>query len=473
MDKNRISEMLDGVDKYPFHMPGHKRNTDLVGRDFPYDRDITEIAGSDNLHDMSGVIKEECDRAARLWGAQKAHILVNGSTAGILAAIRAYAGHDRSVVVARNCHKSVYHGIELCRLKPTYIYPKTDPASGICASISPAEVDLALSDAPDARLVILTSPTYEGIISDIAGIARVAHARGALLLVDAAHGAHLGFGDFAAHPITQGADIAICSLHKTLPAPTQTALALIGKSCPDPAAMTAQLAVFQTSSPSYILMEESARCIHLLQREGEKLMRAWLQRLAAFKAATASLQRLKLLFGAALPEGVFAYDPGKLVIGTRGTNLSGHALADILRDQYQIEIEMAASDYIIAMTSPADTDEGFAHLAHALCEIDHRIEADASAYPLHLPQLHSVYAPWQVADLPQTCVPADQADGCVCAEYVWAYPPGIPLVVPGEYVDGALLACFADLQARGTELHSTNGQKPEQMPDALRVVIEE
>ncbi|MBR2445987.1 MAG: aminotransferase class V-fold PLP-dependent enzyme [Clostridia bacterium] len=473
MDKNRISWMLDGVDKYPFHMPGHKRNVGLVGRDFPYDRDITEISGSDNLHDMSGVIKEECDRAAALWGAKRAHILVNGSTSGILAAIRAYAGHDCSVVVARNCHKSVYHGIELCRLKPTYIYPKTDPASGICASISPAEVDRALADAPDARLVVLTSPTYEGVISDIAGIARVVHARGALLLVDAAHGAHLGLGGFAAHPVTLGADVVICSLHKTLPAPTQTAVALIGKSCPNPAAMAAQLAVFQTSSPSYVLMEESARCIHLLQREGEKLMRAWLQRLTAFEADSASLQHLQLLFRGDLPDGVFAYDPGKLVISTRGANLSGHELADVLRHEYKIEIEMAASDYIIAMTSPADTDEGFALLARALCEIDVRIEADSSAYPVHLPQLHTVYAPWQVADLPQICLPASEADGFVSAEYVWAYPPGIPLVVPGEMITDQMLAAFAAMQSRGTELHSTNGQKPEQMPDALRVVTEE
>ena len=469
MDKNNISKMLDGVDKYPFHMPGHKRNARLVGRDFPYDRDITEISGSDNLHDMSGVIKEECDRAARLWGAQKAHVLVNGSTSGILAAIRAYAGHDRSVVVARNSHKSVYNGIELCRLKPTYIYPETDPASGVCASISPTEVDRALADAPDARLVILTSPTYEGVISDIAGIARVAHARGALLLVDAAHGAHLGIGDFAAHPITLGADIVICSLHKTLPAPTQTAIALIGKQCPNPEAMAAQLVVFQTSSPSYILMEESARCIHLLEKCGEELMRAWLQRLDAFEASVASLQHLRLLFRGDLPDCVFAYDPGKLVIGTRGTNIRGHALANMLRDQYKIEIEMAASDYIIAMTSPADTDDGFARLARALCEIDVRIEADSSASTPTCPRLHSVYAPWQVADLLQTSVPTSKADGYVCAEYVWAYPPGIPLIVPGEYVDGALLSCFAELQARGTELHSTSGQ----MPDALRVINEE
>ena len=469
MDHNKISEMLDGLDRYPFHMPGHKRNTDLLGKEFPYDRDITEISGSDNLHDMSGVILEECTRAAKLWGAAAAHILVGGSTCGILAAIRALAGHDRPVIVARNCHKSVYNGIELCRLHPTYIYPQTDRASGICGSITPAQVDDALAQAPDARLVILTSPTYEGVISDVAGIARVVHARGAALLVDAAHGAHLGQGDFAAHPITCGADVAICSLHKTLPAPTQTALALIGKTCPDPALFAAQLAVFETSSPSYILMEQAARCIRLMQERGEELTAQWSHRIAAFAQRLAHLQHLKLYFHTELPACIWAYDPGKLVIGTRGTNISGHALAQLLREDYRIEVEMAACDYVIAMTSLADTDQGFARLADALDKIDARICFAWQSHHIPVPQLHCVYAPWQAADLSQTCVPVSCAQGHVAGEYVWAYPPGIPLVVPGERVSQELIAALGELTERGTELHSTCGK----MPDALRVVKEQ
>ena len=468
MDKNKISEMLDGVDKYPLHMPGHKRNTSLVGSDFPYHRDITEISGSDNLHDMSGVILEECNRAASLWGAAGAHILVGGSTCGLLAAIRAYGGHDRSVVVARNSHRSVYNGIELCRLRPTYLYPEIDASSGICKGILPAQVDCALADAPDAKLVIVTSPTYEGVISDIAGIASVVHARGAILLVDAAHGAHLGLGNFAPHPVTLGADVTICSLHKTLPAPTQTALALVGTCCPDPAALATQLAVFQTSSPSYILMEESARCIRLMEQKGTELTEVWLSRLAAFERAVSGLAHLRLLFRGQLPSGIRGYDPGKLIISTRGTSLTGHALADILRNHYNIEIEMAASDYVIAMTSLADTSEGLDRFARALCEIDAGLCACESKGILTLPALHSVYAPWQAVDLPSTSLPLASADGYVAAEYVWAYPPGIPLVVPGEYVDNALLSALADMQDRGTELHSTSGGMPQTI-----LVIEE
>ena len=308
---------------------------------------------------------------------------------------------------------------------------------------------------------MITSPTYEGVISDISGIARVVHARGASLLVDAAHGAHLGIDEMQAHPITLGADVAICSLHKTLPAPTQTALALVGKTCPNAAAFAAQLAVFQTSSPSYILMEQSARCIHLLEQQGEALIAAWMQRIRAFEREVAQLKHLRLYFRGEQPACVYAYDQGKLVVGTRGTNLSGHALAELLRNDYQIEIEMAASDYIIAMTSFADSDTGFARLARALCEIDARIEADSLTPIRMLPQLHTVYAPWQAADIPQLSVPTEQADGCVAAEYVWAYPPGIPLVVPGEMITDELLESLAQMQASGTELHSTSGGMPQ------------
>ena len=173
MDKNHISAMLDGVDRYPFHMPGHKRNTLLTGNDFPYERDITEISGSDNLHDMSGVILDECNRASRLWGAAKAHLLVNGSTSGLLAAIRALAGHDRAVVVARNCHKSVYNGIELCRLKPTYLYPKMDLDTGICSRNHPAAFERTLNACP----LCLAGPYGNGRASASRRPQRGAHKR--------------------------------------------------------------------------------------------------------------------------------------------------------------------------------------------------------------------------------------------------------------------------------------------------------
>ena len=350
MAQNKISEMLDGVACYPFHMPGHKRNTALTGGDFPYNRDITEIAGSDNLHDASGVILAECERAARLWGAARAHLLVNGSTCGILAAIRAYAGHDRGVVVARNCHKSVYHGIELCRLQPTYIYPAIDPESGICASITPAEVESALAKAPDAKLVIVTSPTYEGVISDIAGIAAVAHALGALLLVDAAHGAHLIYQteSFPENAIKY-ADIAVTSLHKTMPALTQTALALVynGELESD---MAAAIDIFETSSPSYILLSSIDECIYVAE-QGAALFEEWSRRLGRFYSSLSSLENLKILPAS---KGMYALDRSKICLGFERLSLDGRDFTArdfgrALRDG-GFEPEMIAYNYAVLMT---------------------------------------------------------------------------------------------------------------------------
>ncbi len=461
MDKNEISLMLDALDTYPLHMPGHKRNPAYTDGCFPYDRDVTEIAESDNLHDPHGVILAECQRAARVWGAAHARILVGGSTCGLLAAIRAYGGHDRHVVMARNSHKSVYNGVELCRLTPVYLQPAMDQESGICSGITPGQVEAALCAAPDTQLVIVTSPTYEGVISDVAGIASVVHAHGARLLVDAAHGAHLGLGGFAAHPVTLGADVVICSLHKTLPAPTQTALALIGYGCPDPQALMEQLAIFQTSSPSYILMEQAARCIYLMEQKGNAMADEWLVGLAAFEREAKNLQHLKLLLRHPLPKEAFAYDPGKLVIGTRGTSISGHVLAERLRREYQLEIEMAASDYIIAMTSPADTKEGLARFSCALCQIDRELSCRDTAPTAQIPLPQAALAPWQTRDLPTQSLALKDTEGCISAEYVWAYPPGIPLAVPGERIDAKLLCLLEQMKEDGTELHSTRGGMPQ------------
>ena len=214
-----------GRSAIPMHMPGHKRNTDLLGNDLPYAGDITEIDGFDNLHDMEteGILNAIAKRASALYHAKFAFPLVNGSTGGILAAIRATAAPGDTVLAARNCHQSVYHAIELCELAHTSLLPPTDAVSGIYGSIRPEDVEAAFSKDPTIRAVILTSPTYEGVISDIKSIARTVHRYGATLIVDAAHGAHLGFHPaFPDSALQLGADAVVISLHKTLPSPSST-----------------------------------------------------------------------------------------------------------------------------------------------------------------------------------------------------------------------------------------------------------
>ena len=203
-------------------MPGHKRQS--LHFPNPYAIDITEIDGFDNLHHAEGILKEAQERAAELYGSRECFYLINGSTCGLLAAISAAAKRGETVLVARNCHKAVYHALFLRELSANYLYPVITE-NGIMGQITAEQVEEALSQDPTIKTVILTSPTYEGIGSDIGKISTVAHRHGAALIVDEAHGAHFGFGaGFPENAVRQGADAVIMSLHKTLPSFTQTAL---------------------------------------------------------------------------------------------------------------------------------------------------------------------------------------------------------------------------------------------------------
>ena len=279
--------------RLPFHMPGHKRNTER----FPYlDRlsateDITEIDGFDNLHGAEEILAEAMARAASLWHSERAYFLVNGSSCGILAGIRALTKRGDTVLLSRNAHKSVYHAVELCGLKPIFLMPPYDNERGMFLSLPPRTVREALEAHPEVRLVVLTSPTYEGVLSDTASIAKLAHERGIPLLVDAAHGAHLGLSaDFPIGAVEAGADIVVASLHKTLPSLTQTAILHAGGPLVDTARLAHQLAVFETSSPSYLFLASMDGCVRAL--EDGSVMREWMEFIFRKRKSCGRLARL-------------------------------------------------------------------------------------------------------------------------------------------------------------------------------------
>ena len=449
----------------PMHMPGHKR-ADLGGP-LPWGLDITEIDGFDNLHDAQGILKEGMDRAARLYGSDRAFYLVNGSTCGILAGVCAVARPGDTVLVSRGCHKSVYHALELRELVPVYLTAPLDPASGVTASLPPQAVADALAAHPEARLLIVTSPTYEGVCSDLDTIVALAHSAGVPVLVDAAHGAHLGFSPaFSGGAISSGADIVIQSLHKTLPSLTQTSLAHWNHGLVDADEFARQLSIFETSSPSYLLMGSIDQCVDLLERQGPELFAAYENNLSAFDRAVAGLGHLRVLChgGDRLADhpGFFAFDPGKLVISTRGTDLTGPALMERLRREDHIELEMAMGDYALAMTSICDTEESLERLAAALLRIDSSLHSAAAAAPpaaLPLPERRLLIG--QARRLPGEAVPLAEAVGQVSGGMVWAYPPGVPLLVPGEVLSAELAAALRDFPARGVCLHGEHSCPPE------------
>ena len=216
------------------HMPGHKRNFVKFPwlRELGGEFDITEIEGFDDLHDPDGLILDINRRAAALWGSRQAFLTVNGSTGGIFAAIAAAVPAGGRVLVARNCHRSVFNAASALRLQTEYVVPPVVSGFGIFGSVTPEAVDRALREKP-CHAVVVTSPTYEGAMSDVRGIAEVCAMHGALLVVDGAHGAHLGLSDaFPDGGTGEDADIVVQSLHKTLPALTQTAIVRSPKSSP-------------------------------------------------------------------------------------------------------------------------------------------------------------------------------------------------------------------------------------------------
>lgn len=447
------------------HMPGHKENEGLA----PYlaalraGLDITELPGFDDLHAPEGMLAGSMARAAALFGSEESLYQVNGSSGALLAAIRGATRRGDQVLAARHCHKAVYHALELCGLEPVWLTPPMEESFGLAGSLSPAQVEAALAAHPGVRLVIYPSPTYDGVLSDTAGICAAAHARGVPVLVDEAHGAHLGLSSaFPSGAVAQGADLVAASLHKMLPSLTQTAILHINGDLVDRAEVRRQAGIFQSSSPSYLLLASMDGCVRLLEEEGEALCAAWSCRLGEFDRAASGLRRLRLMghgdeAGRSYP-GVFALDPAKIVISTRGSDLTGVELMRRLRADHRIELEMALDSYATAMTGLGSDDAMPLRLAEALREIDARC-APAEEKPIlsALPLPPRRMALEEAARAQGEAIPLEAAAGRTACEYLWAYPPGIPLVVPGEEITPQLAETAARFSRAGVKLVGTRG----------------
>ena len=482
LQKNSDSDVL------PMHMPGHKRNTES----FPWLKslgaglDITEIAGFDNLNEPEGIFLESQQKAAAIWGAKRTFFLVNGSSCGILAAIRAVAGHGENVIVARNCHKSIYNALELCSAVPHYLLPEWDDEFGIYGSIRPEMVSAALDIWRGAKLVVITSPTYDGVCSDIRVIADICHDHGAVLLVDAAHGAHLGFGSFPESALKLGADLVVQSLHKTMPSLTQTALLHCCGDRVDAEEVARQVAIFQSSSPSYLLSASIDGCVRYLEQYGEEAFAEWTKALEIFDRRANELKVLRLPgFGKfrKTSRAFYDFDRSKILISTRGSEASGRQLMEALRDKYQIELEMSAADYALAMTGMGDDMLRLMRLADALTELDAALyenldrnasrdsvaEGERGFFAGGGERMRSLHLPAQACSIHRAMTAKhkactwEDALGRVCAEYVWAYPPGIPILIPGERIDENILREMEYMTTHGIELHSTWGSAPEKL----------
>ncbi len=430
---------------YPFHMPGHKRQMHSEWN--PYAIDITEIDGFDNLHHAKGVIKQAQDRAATLYGAKNSYFLVNGSTCGIHVAISAVVGKRKRILVARNCHKAVYHTIFLQELSPIYLYPRMTEA-GIQGQIIAKDVEEKLNQYSDIAAVMITSPTYDGVVSDVESIAKIAHAHGIPLIVDEAHGAHFGFSpQFPVSAVRLGADLVIQSLHKTLPSFTQTAILHLCTDRVSKQMITRYLDIFETTSPSYVLMVGMNDCIQLLTSKKNELFSSYWNRLQDFYGKIKELRHLKVLKKEDFTkQEAFDFDASKILIFTQVSNFSGKDLYDLLLSKYELQMEMASGNYVVAMTSIMDTKEGLDRLANALLAIDATLRASGEDRRKLAKGMEQIYARYdkvceiyEALTYPTCKIALQKAIGETVAEYIYLYPPGIPLLTPGERITDKLV----------------------------------
>ncbi|MBQ5387376.1 MAG: aminotransferase class V-fold PLP-dependent enzyme [Lachnospiraceae bacterium] len=426
---------------YPFHMPGHKRQTITVMN--PYEIDITEIDGFDNLHHATGVIAKLQQDWADLYGCKRAFLLVNGTTCGNEAAIFAGTREGDTVIVGRGCHKSVYHAMALRHLNPEYIQP-TLRDDGIPEPVTTSQVQEAIKKHPKATAIILTSPTYEGLCADIEGIAEAAHAAGMRFIVDAAHGAHFGLHPgYPKNPVSAGADAVIVSLHKTLPTFTQTACLLLPENSGiAPERIQKYLGYFESSSPSYILMASAAAAHRYIKVHGKEAMEEHLHRLGTLREHCANLKHLSVAIPSPWESGTTA-DPSKVIIVGKDQLLSGESIMTALREEAQLELEMATPTYALAMTSFMDTEEGYKRLENALFLLDEKADAWSNSIPIaKVRQLYEVRReigmPLSEATEATTAkCSLKQAAGHMAGGFISLYPPGIPVYAPGERLEEA------------------------------------
>lgn len=446
-----------GEDFLRLHMPGH------VGKGIYQPElsavaslDVTEIPGLDDLHLPLGIIQQSQELLARAFAAGDSFFLVNGATEGIHALFLALGYEGRKVLIPRNAHRSFFGGMVLAGTMPVYIPVQTEPELGLALAVTAGDIDSLLKQNPEAEAVFLTSPSYYGTTSDIAGIAAITRAAGKSLLVDEAHGAHFSFNKLYPRPALQGgADAVVNGLHKTLPVLNQGAALHLASGWSKKNQVNKVISLLATTSPSYPIMASIELARHFMEENGESLLgRAYeLSSLYRFKingirglrTCEQDMQRVN---------GVAQLDPLKVLISVQGTALTGYHFASLLRERYQVQVELEDSNVILAMFSVFHEERDWDRFYRALRDI-------AAAYPgqgrlpvkvEHAPLPHMALPPREAFVAPCRRVPLKDAVNQIAGEMVAAYPPGIPCLLPGELIDREILEYLVYLSRCGARI---------------------
>ncbi|QNU67176.1 aminotransferase class I/II-fold pyridoxal phosphate-dependent enzyme [Ruminiclostridium herbifermentans] len=448
-----------------FHMPGHK-----LSRGIPQELaqevlklDVTEIEGTDNLHYPEGIIKEAEELAAKAFGADKTFFLVNGSTCGIQAAIMSVCARGQKIIIGRDSHKSVVSGLILSGAEPVFAYPQYICDFGITGAITAKSIEKLLCQHPDAVAVLITRPNYYGICSSIEEISSLVHSHNKLLIVDEAHGAHLAFNEkLPPSAIKHGADICIQSAHKTLPALTQGAYLHVNGNRVDTDRLKLNLSMLQTSSPSYILMSYLDIARELMEREGAQKLDLLIDEIEWFKKELEKCPEYRVLSNS-------MYDFTRLVINISKLGISGYYAEKLLREKFKTQVEMADFENLVFITTTADNHETFSALLDAMKGlpkiIDYKkktenINMNSNIIKKYYKELHNNIInnlietngvtnmrkaavnninkgvlPYEAYTAIKEKIPIYESCGRICADVITPYPPGIPVLYPGEIIE--------------------------------------
>ena len=455
----------------PLHMPGHQRKRDM-GTALPYAYDYTEVEELDNLHAPEGILQEAMNRTAAYYGCSDCFYLVNGSSSGLQAGIFTLLEEGDEVVVARNCHRSVFYALSLRKAKIHFLLPEFWEDFSCFGSVSLKEVERLIKEFPKSKALIFTSPSYEGVVSDVEGIARLCHENGLSLLVDEAHGAHFSpkrGTSFPGSAISLGADLVVQSPHKTLCSLTQSAWILGNGERYSREKLSFYLSVFQTTSPSYPLMLSLEKATTLLEREGEALFSHWKEVMIGFREKARTLSYFSFLWEK--EEACFAMDCTKIflrVLGIPKLRL-GKDLAKLLREDYGIESEMHSGENLLLMTGPFISEEDMDRLFIALKDIERRF-GEEKGKPLRSKLLSSALYQISIADntlqISEGLKEGEElnlrdGEGRICLEYLSLYPPGIPLLFPGEKLTAEKIQGIEALEKEGIELQYSRHRQGE------------
>ena len=443
---------------YPMHTPAHKggRGADPDLKDLLGDRalaaDVSLMAELDDIHHPSGCLRDAETMATELYGADRCFFGDNGTSGVIHGMLLGALRPGDRILVPRNSHKSVLGGLILAGLQPVYLLPAWDDTWRLALQITPRQVEEALDRDPSIKAVFLTTPNYFGLAADTEAIAGIAHAHGALLLVDEAHGPHLGFSDaLPPSAMACGADAAAQSTHKITGALTQCSLLQVSYRRIRPERMEAAMSTVTTTSPNYLLMGSLDAARAQLAAKGRAMAEASLAAAAVLRRALRSVPGLPVLEDELVGKGgVRAVDGGKVTILTSPLGLTGMEAADLLRAA-GIAVELADEDHVLFLVTYADANDEFAAVSAVIRDTlqagrktGRQLEPAKPYRTLPVQRM----LPREAFFASRQAVPFEAAAGRICGESISFYPPGIPLIMPGEEIDSSLIRYCRQMQAR-------------------------